>query len=159
MNVENNSSFESEFVKIAGHFAARFSLSPIIGQIYGLLFISPEPVSLNDIVKKTGISKGSASINVRILESWGAVKKVWVDNSRRDYYEANPDTLDIIFRRIKEGLTKRLSESEEKLIELEKKYGKVQNSETETNNEFYMKRMKLAKEMYMQVTEFIKNFS
>lgn len=38
-----------------------------------------------------GISKGNASMSVRQLATWGAVKQVWQRGDRRDYYEANVD--------------------------------------------------------------------
>jgi DNA-binding transcriptional regulator GbsR (MarR family) len=46
-----------------------------------------------------GISKGSASMTVRQLGQWGAVRKVWVKGDRKDYYEAN-DWLGQILRNV-----------------------------------------------------------
>ncbi|MFH1415732.1 MAG: hypothetical protein ABIH89_06575, partial [Elusimicrobiota bacterium] len=117
----NNNNIQLEFAKIAGMLASRFSLSSTVGQIYGLLFMSPEPVSLNEMVEKLGISKGSASTNVRILESWGAVRKVWVDNTRKDYYEANFDILSIVKSRLKEGIKKRVSNITENISVIKNK--------------------------------------
>ncbi len=60
-----------------------------IGEIYGLLFISRDPLSLDDLVLRLGISKGSASQGLRMLKSLGAVREA--DNNgngeRRTYYE------------------------------------------------------------------------
>jgi DNA-binding transcriptional regulator GbsR (MarR family) len=47
-----------------------------VGQIYGLLFASPEPLSFSDIVERLDISKGSASQGLQLLRSLGAVKPV-----------------------------------------------------------------------------------
>jgi DNA-binding transcriptional regulator GbsR (MarR family) len=46
-----------------------------IGEIYGLLFISQTGLSLDDIVQRIGISKGSASQGLRTLKSLGAVRE------------------------------------------------------------------------------------
>nr|MCU0750087.1 hypothetical protein [Akkermansiaceae bacterium] len=46
-----------------------------IGEIYGLLFISPSPLSLDDLVHRLQISKGSASQGLRMLKSLGAVRE------------------------------------------------------------------------------------
>ncbi|MBI2339298.1 MAG: hypothetical protein HYU99_02870 [Deltaproteobacteria bacterium] len=62
------------------------------GQIFALLYLSPEPLSLDDIVADLGVSKGNVSINIRVLEDFKLVKKVWVKGTRRDYYQA-VDTL------------------------------------------------------------------
>lgn len=58
------------------------------GQIYALLFLSDEPLSLDEISKKLGISKSNVSINIRMLEDFNLVRKVWVKGSRKDYYDA-----------------------------------------------------------------------
>ncbi|MFN6016277.1 MAG: GbsR/MarR family transcriptional regulator, partial [Verrucomicrobiota bacterium] len=50
-------------------------LPPSIGEIYGLLFISQAPLSLDDLVKRLKISKGSASQGLRTLKSLGAVRE------------------------------------------------------------------------------------
>ncbi len=110
---------KKEIISIAGLVSSRFSLSPIAGQIYALLYLSSRPVSLNDMVKELRISKGSASTNIRALESWGAVRKVWVNSDRRDYYEANPDIEGIVLRRVKEGIKKRIGEIKPKVESIE----------------------------------------
>jgi len=58
-----------------------------LGEIYGLLFISPEPLALDDLVSKLGISKGSASQGLRTLRELGAVRETDRNGDRRTYYE------------------------------------------------------------------------
>lgn len=58
-----------------------------IGEIYGLLFISQSALSLDDLVKRLGISKGSASQGLRTLKSLGAVREVENGAERRTYFE------------------------------------------------------------------------
>ncbi|MFW6134257.1 MAG: GbsR/MarR family transcriptional regulator [Elusimicrobiota bacterium] len=152
MNKDRNN-IQLKFANAAGMLASRLSLSPIAGQIYGLLYMSPRPVSLNEMVEKLNISKGSASTNVRALESWNAVRKVWVDNTRKDYYEANPDTLSILTKRIKQGLKRRLDESKDKMEYIEKSIKKSKRLSKETD--FYKKRVDKVKQMYNKVMQFL----
>jgi DNA-binding transcriptional regulator GbsR (MarR family) len=60
-----------------------------IGEIYGLLFISRSPLSLDDLVQRLNISKGSASQGLRMLKSLGAVREADGNGGaeRRTYYE------------------------------------------------------------------------
>ncbi len=58
-----------------------------IGEIYGLLFVSPEALSLDDLVQRLGISKGSASQGLRALKALGAVREASTETERRTYYE------------------------------------------------------------------------
>lgn len=58
-----------------------------IGEIYGLLFISETALSLDDLVRRLHISKGSASQGLRMLKSLGAVREAEGGAERRTYYE------------------------------------------------------------------------
>ena len=77
------------FVQDAGNTAQSFGVGRIVGQIYAYLYFSAGPRALADLQEALGISKGSASMGVRQLEQWDAVRKVWVKGDRKDYYEAN----------------------------------------------------------------------
>ncbi len=57
-----------------------------IGEIYGLLFISSEALSLDDLVTRLEISKGSASQGLRLLKNLGAVREAEGGGERRTYY-------------------------------------------------------------------------
>ena len=59
-----------------------------VGEIYGLLFISRDPLSLDDLVQRLGISKGSASQGLRALRTLGAVRETEVPGMRRAHYVA-----------------------------------------------------------------------
>ena len=77
------------FIEDAGSTTQSFGLGRVVGQIYAYLYFSSEPHSLDDLQKALGISKGSASMGVRQLEQWGALRKVWVRGDRKGYYEAS----------------------------------------------------------------------
>ncbi len=79
------------FIDGAGRISASLLgiLNRVCGQIYALLLLSSEPLSLDDIVTELGVSKGNVSVNIRVLEDYKLVKKVWVKGTRKDYYEAN----------------------------------------------------------------------
>ncbi len=79
------------FVDLGGRAAQRLGFARSLGQIYALLYLSEKPLGLDDLVRLLGISKGGASMSVRQLETWGAVRKVWRRGERRDFYEANTD--------------------------------------------------------------------
>lgn len=104
---------ETEFARFAGEMAESFSFNKSLGQIYGLLYISSEPLSLSDIARELLMSKGNASLNLRVLEEWNAVRRVFVSGTRQDFYEANRDLKQIVVRRIVEGLDKRMLAAEQ----------------------------------------------
>src|SRR5881409_2081575 len=63
-------------------------LSETAGKICAVLYLSPGPLSLDEISHEVGTSNGNASVQVRELLELEMVRKVWVKRSRRDYYEA-----------------------------------------------------------------------
>jgi len=104
-----------EFAMFAGELAESLSFNKSIGQIFGFLYLSPEPLSLDEISSRLSMSKGNASINLRYLEAWGAVRPVAMSGTRRDHYQANANLKEIILRRVEEGISRRLDLAEERL--------------------------------------------
>jgi DNA-binding transcriptional regulator GbsR (MarR family) len=80
-----------DVVEAFGRLAQLAGIPRSAGQIYGLLYLSPEALSLDDIVSQLGISKASASTGTRQLAAFGALRQVWVPGQRRDYFQAVAD--------------------------------------------------------------------
>lgn len=96
------------FVELIGHLGTGIGLSKAACQLYALLFIRGEPLSLDDMTEELKMSKGNVSINIRTLENWGAVRKIWKKGSRKDFYQCEEDIPRIVITRLREGLNKRL---------------------------------------------------
>lgn len=79
-----------------GRLARFFGFSEVMGRLYGILLLSPEPMSLDDLASGLEISKGSVSMNMRDLERWGMAKEVWVRGERKKYYKAESDMWQVI---------------------------------------------------------------
>lgn len=116
MSVDNQ--LQLEFAQFAGELAESIDFNKSIGQIFGLLYIHSAPLSLDEISTALSMSKGNASLNLRVLEEWGAVHLVSVSGSRRDHYEANANLREIMVRRLREGLRKRLDIAERRLAKI-----------------------------------------
>ena len=67
-----------------------------MGAIYGAVYLSPEPVSLDELVEQVNVSKGSVSTNIRTLERLGMVHKHLLVGDRKDYYLAETDFWKIV---------------------------------------------------------------
>jgi HTH-type transcriptional regulator, glycine betaine synthesis regulator len=73
------------------HISNFWGFSKGMGAIFGVLFLSPSPLSLDELVEQVGITKGAVSTNVRQLERLGLVHQQIVIGERKDYYEAETD--------------------------------------------------------------------
>ncbi|MCK4648117.1 hypothetical protein KAT51_01195 [bacterium] len=140
------------FIEGIGHLSATLEFSKVMGQLYALLYLSEKPLSLDDMVKRLAISKGSASINIRELEEKGAVKRIWMKGSRKNFYEAEPDLWKIIRNRIILSARWRMAEVEDiikKTEELTRNAQKNPNSnEDKRKIKFYNERLKQIKKVY-----------
>jgi DNA-binding transcriptional regulator GbsR (MarR family) len=62
-----------------------------MGAIFGVLYLSPHPLSLDELVRETGLTKGAISTEVRSLARMGLVHRSTRLGDRKDYYEAETD--------------------------------------------------------------------
>jgi DNA-binding transcriptional regulator GbsR (MarR family) len=86
-------------------FVERFALAKegdnlprIAGRIFGLLLTGEGDLSLDGIANELGASKGSASVNTRLLEQQGFIERVSKPGDRRDYYRISPDLFERTMR-------------------------------------------------------------
>ena len=93
---ENLPSCRREFVETSGRLCQRLGLPRSTGQIYGLLYLSPLPLSLDAIAMLLSLSKASASTGTRQLVAWQALRQVWVPGDRRDHFEAIGDLRELL---------------------------------------------------------------
>jgi HTH-type transcriptional regulator, glycine betaine synthesis regulator len=78
---------EAEVISIFVQMAQTLGAPRSLGEIYGLLFSTPRPLSFQEIVDQLKMSKGSVSQGLRFLRSVGAIKPVVVAGDRKEYYE------------------------------------------------------------------------
>ncbi len=62
-----------------------------MGAIFAVLYLSPGPLSLDQLVSQTSLTKGAISTNVRGLARLGLIHPVSQTGDRRDYYVAETD--------------------------------------------------------------------
>ncbi len=98
--------------------ARLFGISKSIGEIYGILFISTAPVTLDYVRHKLNISSGSASQGLRLLRTVGAVRVAYVPGDRRDHYVAETALRKIMSGFLREKIGPALLVHEERLERL-----------------------------------------
>jgi len=79
---------ETEIIELFVHLSRLVGQPRSLAEIYGLLFISAQPLAMDDLIGRLRLSKGSASQGLKFLRNLGAVKMVYVAGDRRVHYEA-----------------------------------------------------------------------
>lgn len=80
--------FQHECVTLFVNAAASLSIPRSIGEIYGLLFSTEEPLSLDDLTARLHMSRGAAHEGLRWLKDIGAVRSVYIPRIRREHFVA-----------------------------------------------------------------------
>ena len=112
------SEFEAQVIGFFCDGVKRLGLPKSIGEIYGLLYVTQEALSLDDLVSRLGISKGSTSQGLKMLRKLGAVREVEGELGRRVYYEPDVELKQLVGGFIKEQVRPHLASGEEKLANL-----------------------------------------
>lgn len=112
-------------------------LPPSVGEIYGLLFVSSDPLSQQDLVDKLGISKGSASQGLGLLRALGALNEEKAEDARRTYFTANLNLKRLVGGFIRGQIRPHLRSGEAKLDQLQTI---AENERDETRREFLQER-------------------
>jgi DNA-binding transcriptional regulator GbsR (MarR family) len=81
----------AHFIETMGLVFESDGLPRIAGRIFGLLLVSEEARSLDDLAAELGVSKASVSTNARLLEQRGVLEQVSRPADRRDYYQVPRD--------------------------------------------------------------------
>lgn len=59
-----------------------------MGRIWAVLYLSPEPLTAEDLRVSLKVSSGAVSMTLNELLRWGVVRKVWVQGERKDFFTA-----------------------------------------------------------------------
>jgi len=81
-----------------------------LGEIYGLLFVSAEPLPMDEIISLLNISKGSVSQGLKQLKAFGAVRTVYRIGDRRDHWEAELKLKKLVGGFLREQLQPRVTD-------------------------------------------------
>lgn len=93
---KNLSSSREHFIQGVSRIAYFWGFPKAMGAIYGAIYLSPTPLTLDVLVDQVSISKGAVSTNVRILERLGMIHKQFKVGDRKDYYFAEEDFWKIV---------------------------------------------------------------
>jgi HTH-type transcriptional regulator, glycine betaine synthesis regulator len=104
-----------------------------MGAIFAVLYLSPGPLSLDELVTRSGLTKGAISTNVRTLARLGLIRPISRLADRKDYYEAETDFYKAIRSILKErknnDFDRAVSSVKAALLELEDGAGSMDDSE------------------------------
>lgn len=139
---------KQDFTKGLSQISRFWGLPKGMGAIFAVLYLSSTPLSLDEIVQQTGLTKGAISTEVRTLARMGLVHRSSKITDRKDYYEAESDFYKSIRSILKERQNSEFDRAirsvSETLAKLEA--GEVTGDKTEL--QFIYKRVRALQEFF-----------
>ncbi|MBF8150334.1 ArsR family transcriptional regulator [Winogradskyella sp. F6397] len=86
---------KEKFISTWGSLGSLWGINKAMAQIQALLFISTQPLSMEDIMEDLKISRGNTSMNLRHLMDWGIVTKVIVSGERKEFFTTEKDVQEL----------------------------------------------------------------
>lgn len=129
---QNIESIKNELVEGLSGISAFWGFPKGMGAIFAVLYLSPGPRSLDELVEQTGLTKGAISTNTRALSRMGLIRPVTRLGDRKDYYEAETD----FYRAIRAILKERQnSEFDRAVVSVKETLSKLEASSGESGAE------------------------
>ena len=72
-----------------------YGVNPLCGRLFAILFLAPEPLSLDDLCARAEAAKSTVSVALRQLLSLRVVRRLPARSNRRDFFEAVTDPWEI----------------------------------------------------------------
>ncbi len=122
---------KNKFISTWGVLGTSWGINKAMAQIHALLWISPEALSMEDIMKELRISRGNTSMNLRQLIDWGIVFKETKAGDRKEYFTSEKDVQELARQVAKERSKREIKP----VIKVLKEVSSIKNDSSENTKE------------------------
>src|SRR5580658_6177442 len=116
-----------------------------MGRVWTVLYLSPDPLSAEDLRQCLRLSSGAVSMTLSELSRWAVVRRVWIQGERKDFYTAEVQLWRMISRvfneREKSEVTAAIDSFEEALRQLDRIRRTAADAETRARAELQQARI------------------
>jgi DNA-binding transcriptional regulator GbsR (MarR family) len=112
---ESQLAIQAQFIELFVSATGVLGVPRSIGEIYGVIFAAPQPLTFQEIVERLNLSKGSVSQGLRALRSLGAVRTAYVPGDRRDYFEPETELRNLVAGLLRDRINPHLEQARDRL--------------------------------------------
>src|SRR2546430_16732359 len=80
-----------KFILHWGEMGTRWGINRTVAQIHALLYLSPKPLTAEEITDLLGVARSNVSNSLKELQGWGIVRVVHVMGDRRGHFSSMED--------------------------------------------------------------------
>jgi DNA-binding transcriptional regulator GbsR (MarR family) len=85
-----------------GEMGTRWGVNRTVSQIHALLYLSPDPLTAEEIADALNVARSNVSNSLKELQSWGLVNMTHVLGDRRDHFGVKDDTWEMLMTIVEE---------------------------------------------------------
>jgi DNA-binding transcriptional regulator GbsR (MarR family) len=80
-----------EFILHWGEMGSRWGVNRTVAQVHALLYLSPDPLTAEDIAETLSVARSNVSTSLRELQNWELVQAAHQMGDRRDFFSTSHD--------------------------------------------------------------------
>lgn len=150
----------SRFIQVIAKNMELYGITHSVGRLYGVLYFSDEPMTLDDMTEALKMSKTSMSTGVRTLKQRRMVESTFRKGVRKDLYESEEDwfkSFTALFGDRWRYLTEtNIDEATDAIEQLEHLLDRTQDERLQAKIKADLKRLQDAQSYYKWLIKFIK---
>lgn len=112
------------FILHWGEMGTHWGVNRSVAQIHALLYLSDHPLPADEIVDLLRLARSNVSTGLKELQSYGIVRRVHVENDRRDHFVAETDLWEMLMRIVAERKRREVDPTVALLAELSARLAK-----------------------------------
>ena len=141
-------------IKASGWTTQDFGMGRIVGEVFALIYLTKDAVSLDDIAEKLELSKAAVSIATRQLDKLSLLVRVKTQGDRKIYYRTSDHFAASLQHGILEMLRVKLKSTEDVLNQAEMY---LESAEETSEADFLKQQIKRAKRVRSRTDKIINN--
>ncbi|WP_240510190.1 GbsR/MarR family transcriptional regulator [Virgibacillus profundi] len=149
-----------KFIQVIAKNMNLYGITSSVGRLYGVLYFSDDPMTLDDMRDALEMSKTSMSTGVRALSDMKMVESTFKRGIRKDLYESEEDWYksftSLFGNRWRQQTETNIEEAEETLEKLEALQQSTTDEELKTKINTDLERLYYAKNYYVWLMKFIR---
>ena len=97
-----------EFVLHWGEMGTRWGVNRTVAQAHALLYLSPEPLTAEEIAETLSVARSNVSTSLKELQSWKLAQVVHRMGDRRDYFRTSHDVWELFMTVIEQRVEREI---------------------------------------------------
>lgn len=143
---------QDRLIDALGRQSAFWGVGKITGELYAVLYLAAEPLSLGEVAAELKVSKGNVSMAIRVLEQLGMVKRIYRRGDKRIFFEAETDFWQIAHRVLER---RNKPEFDESFQILKESVDLAQQAHPSQNRDFILARLQKLNQFYDELDSIV----